>query len=192
MSSDTQAANNTPENTQMSNIMIRRQYAKDISLEIKRAYELSRMTTSPTIELSINIGSEKNIANEEPNHHLSSIRINIVGKDSKNSILFLVELLYLTVIEVDAGLQSDMLDYILEVDVAYQSFPFARAIVANLTGAAGLAPVMISPVNFLGIYTQKRLTQPRMGNATATTVQADNTTSQTTPDAASDVAYDII
>ena len=87
------------------------------------------------------------------NNYEVTLQIN-ARADSGESTLFISELTYGGIFTV-SGVPEDQVQPILLVEAPRQLFPFARAIVANATRDCGFPPLIIQPLDFLKLYTEK-------------------------------------
>ena len=68
---------------------------------------------------------------------------------------FIVELAYAGVFSL-AGVAENYVQPILFIEAPRLLFPFARNIVADTTRESGFPPLFLQPVDFAGLYQQKR------------------------------------
>ena len=69
-------------------------------------------------------------------------------------VLFLVEGVYSGIFTIENA-ESDILEKILLIECPKFLFPFLRSIIANCTREAGFPPLMIAPLDFVGMYEKK-------------------------------------
>ncbi|MGH6971510.1 MAG: protein-export chaperone SecB, partial [Caulobacteraceae bacterium] len=65
--------------------------------------------------------------------------------------VFVIELVYAGLFQV-VGVPEKDLEPVLMIECPRFLFPFARRIVADLTGESGLPPFMLEPIDFAGVY----------------------------------------
>jgi len=135
------------ENTQNNNqqpagIMIHSQYIKDMSLEIPLAPEIFKeMNKNPNVNVDMGMNSKKM---EDGNYNVTlTAKMNA---DIEGKTLFIVELSYAAVVSVN----------VLYIEMPRLLFPFVRSIIANSLSAAGLPPMLLSPVDFVALYNAKK------------------------------------
>ena len=68
--------------------------------------------------------------------------------------LFIVELSYAAVVSVNVP--EEHLEPVLYIEMPRLLFPFVRSIIANSLSAAGLPPMLLSPVDFVALYNAKK------------------------------------
>ena len=143
------------ENTQNNNqqpagIMIHSQYIKDMSLEIPLAPEIFKeMNKNPNVNVDIGMNSKKM---EDGNYNVTlTAKMNA---DIEGKTLFIVELSYAAVVSVNVP--EEHLEPVLYIEMPRLLFPFVRSIIANSLSAAGLPPMLLSPVDFVALYNAKK------------------------------------
>ena len=137
-------------NPQSPSIQINAQYIKDLSFESPRAPTVLQEQTQPTIEVSVDVKA----------HRLSEKSFEVVmsaSADAKSDSgqVFLVELTYAGVFTLD-GVNEQQVPPILLVECPRLLFPFARAIVADVTRDGGFPPLMIQPVDFARLFAENQ------------------------------------
>ena len=142
-----QESNNAP---QQPALVIQSQYIKDMSLEIPLAPAIFKeLNQAPTINVDINIANGKL---EENNYNVAlTAKINADLGDKK---LFIVEITYACVAYVNVP--AEQLEPVLFIELPRLLFPFVRSAIANNLSAAGLPPIMLNPIDFVGLYNAKK------------------------------------
>ena len=141
------SVNNAP---QQPALVIQSQYIKDMSLEIPLAPAIFKeLNQAPTINVDINITNGKL---EENNYNVAlTAKINADLGDKK---LFIVEITYACVAYVNVP--AEQLEPVLFIELPRLLFPFVRSAIANNLSAAGLPPIMLNPIDFVGLYNAKK------------------------------------
>ena len=141
------SVNNAP---QQPALVIQSQYIKDMSLEIPLAPAIFKeLNQAPTINVDINIANGKL---EENNYNVAlTAKINADLGDKK---LFIVEITYACVAYVNVP--AEALEPVLFIELPRLLFPFVRSAIANNLSAAGLPPIMLNPIDFVGLYNAKK------------------------------------
>jgi len=133
------------------------QYIKDLSFENPNAPRLlSASDVAPAIEVQINVNVQR--LSETDYEVVLAIRAEAKAKDE---VLFLVELAYAGLFKL-TGIPEENLEAVLLIECPRQIFPFARRIVADATRDGGFPPLMVDPIDFVGLY-QQRKAQPENG-----------------------------
>ncbi|WP_117194617.1 protein-export chaperone SecB [Rhizobium terrae] len=140
------------ENNQASapSINILAQYTKDLSFENPGApRSLQARDKAPAININVNV-------NANP---LSEVDFDVVlTLDAKakedDKIVFAAELVYGGVFRITGFPQEHMLP-LLFIECPRLLFPFARQIIADVTRNGGFPPLMIDPIDFAQMFTQR-------------------------------------
>jgi preprotein translocase subunit SecB len=127
------------------------QYVKDLSFENPNAPRmLGPLADQPQIGVRVDVNVQR-LADVDFEVTLS---ISIDAK-SKDDVMFLVELQYCGLFRL-TNIPADSLEPMLLIECPRQIFPFARRIVADVTRDGGFPPLMIDPIDFVGLYQQRR------------------------------------
>lgn len=134
-------------------IRILAQYIRDLSFENPRAPESLRGEGAPKIELDVELA-----ARNRPDG-LNEVDLKLsVSANRNEEIVFHVEVLFGGLFQIE-GVPADELEAVLLVECPRYLFPFARRIIADLTGEGGFPPFRMDPIDFAGIYMARRAQQ---------------------------------
>ncbi len=130
------------------------QYIKDFSFENpKSPASLAAQDKQPTINIQINVSATA-VA-----EHDYEVSLSIEGKaENENFTLFGFELIYAGVFRIQNVPQESMHPFVM-IECPRLLFPFAREIVASSVRAGGFPPLMLDPVDFVGLYRQNMARQ---------------------------------
>lgn len=130
---------------------VKAQYVKDLSFEIPHAPDIfRRLTQSPAVTVNIDVN-----ARPLPTANEYEIVLSInVKAEREGEEIFVVELSYGAVFEA-INIPKEALQPALLIEAPRLIFPFARAIVADLTRESSLPPLLIQPIDFVQLYQQK-------------------------------------
>jgi preprotein translocase subunit SecB len=143
-------------------IRVLAQYAKDLSFENPGMFSAQQGTGSPEIELGIDVRVEPG----PPQDSVFAVELRLSAKAKRqDQVVFIVELVYVGVFQLQEARPADM-EPMLLIECPRLLFPFARRIIADITREGGHPPLMIDPIDFVGLYRQQRAQQ---GAAPATT-----------------------
>ena len=126
------------------------QYIKDFSFENPNApRSLNPSQTQPEINIQINV-------NATP---LSETDVEIVLKlegraQGPEVLLFSFELAFAGVFRIQ-NVPQESLHPVMMIECPRLLFPFAREIIANAVRNGGFPPLLLDPVDFVGLYRQK-------------------------------------
>jgi preprotein translocase subunit SecB len=140
------------------------QYIKDFSFENPNAPKsLGGRQEQPQIGIQINVGATP----------LSDTDIEVVIKlegkaESGGTLLFRFELEFAGVFRI-RNVPQESLNPLVLIECPRLLFPFAREIVATAVRNGGFPPLLLDPVDFVGLYRQKMAQmQPSPAPATGT------------------------
>lgn len=130
------------------------QYIKDLSFENPNSpASLAAQDKQPTINIQINVSATA-VA-----EHDYEVSLSIEGKaENENFTLFGFELIYAGVFRIQNVPQESMHPFVM-IECPRLLFPFAREIVASSVRAGGFPPLMLDPVDFVGLYRQNMARQ---------------------------------
>lgn len=139
-------------------LVINAQYIKDLSFENPKGYKAFLPNgESPNIDVNIQVKSEV----VDQNVYEVIIEQKCHAKVSGET-LFLIEITYAGLFSIEAPKEN--LGPILFVECPRLLFPFVRSIIADVTKDSGFPPLVLSPVNFAGLYLEQ-IQQPAEENA---------------------------
>jgi len=127
------------------------QYTKDLSFENPNSPRLlGGGDAAPAIEVQINV----NVQRLSESDYEVVLAIKAEAK-LKEEIMFLVELEYAGLFRL-TGIPEEQLEAVLLIECPRQIFPFARRIVADATRDGGFPPLMVDPIDFVGLYQARK------------------------------------
>ena len=128
-------------------IVVHAQYVKDLSFENPNSPDILLATPSqPDVEIMVNVGA-KNIGDDQ-----FEVMLNLGAKAKANEkVLFLVDLTYAGIVSCP-GVDPQNVNQMVMIEAPRLLFPFARAIVSDVTRDGGFMPLNIQPVDFVAVY----------------------------------------
>jgi len=140
------------EDVRDQHLVIRAQYIKDQSFENPNAPEIFLMMKEEAPKIDINVDVSPQLLSDRTYEVTLSLRADAkVGETSA----FLIELEFAALVSLGEGLTEEQGQAALFVETPRQIFPFARAIVANITRDGGFPPLVINPIDFRQMYDQR-------------------------------------
>ena len=124
------------------------QYIKDLSFENPGV----RLNEQPNVDLGIDVQAKPQNASDGIYEVI--LKLN-ARAGTEETALFLVELQYAGLFQVQATSQADI-EAILLIECPRFLFPFARRVVSDVTQEGGFPPLRIDPVDFTNLYRQQR------------------------------------
>jgi preprotein translocase subunit SecB len=150
------AEKETPEpqtdgNEQAQQLVIHTQYIKDFSFENPGAPKtMTERSGQPEIQINVNVAATP--LNEERLFEVVLSLRATASLDSKD--IFIVELDYAGIMSVAQNVADNVLHPIIMIEGPRMIFPFARAILSEITQAGGFMPLNIQPIDFVRVYQQ--------------------------------------
>jgi len=124
------------------------QYIKDLSFENPHAPQSVTPGQHPQISIQINV-------NAKPlQGHDVEVELKLDGKaELSGNVLFSFDLLYAGVFRIQ-NVPQENLHPLIMIECPRLLFPFAREIIASAVRDGGFPPLMLDPVDFVGLYRQ--------------------------------------
>ena len=143
-------------------VFLHTQYVKDFSFESPSSPDVFlNQLGQPNVEVAINVASNK----LENNHFEVVLKIAATAK-TEDKTIFIVELSYGGIVSSNVT-DENMLHPLVSIEGPRLIFPFARAVVANITREGGFLPLNLNPIDFLALY-QQNMQQRQQEEAAAT------------------------
>ncbi|MDT3679368.1 MAG: protein-export chaperone SecB [Burkholderiaceae bacterium] len=139
---------------------IQRVYLKDLSVEIPHAPRIFLETQQPSVEIQMDVGSEK-IAD---GIFESTVTITITTKVAEK-VAFLIEAKQGGIFEI-RNVPEEQMPLLINVVCPNIVYPYLRSNVADTVQRTGFPPIHLAEINFEGLY-QQRLQQMKAEQAQA-------------------------
>lgn len=129
-------------------IAINAQYIKDLSFENPRAPQslMPQQGGQPEVQINVDVRA----GTLAPDIYEVILTLQANAKQNGDS-LFVVELVYGAIVTL-ANTTGEDVPIALMVEAPRQIFPFARAILANITRDGGFTPLLLNPIDFAELY----------------------------------------
>ena len=136
-------------------LTINAQYVKELTFKNANAPKsLMNLTEAPQVNIAVDVKANK--YSDEVFEVTLAVKADAKSKDMP---CFTAEIVYAGLITVK-GIAADQLQAVLLVECPRLLFPFARSIMADITREGGYAPLLVHPIDFLGLYRQQMSQQP--------------------------------
>jgi preprotein translocase subunit SecB len=140
------------------------QYTKDLSFEVPNAPAIyTQLRAAPAV--SINLDVQVRRIQEDQTVFEVTLAVRAEGTmpaaaangatEEKPVVVFIADLAYSGVFTLN-GIPENQQEPILLVECPRLLFPFARNILADVTRDGGLPPVMLGPIDFVGLWQSRR------------------------------------
>ena len=141
-------ANPPPENAGAPQLSCLAQYVKDLSFENPNAPRSLQQTEPPQISVQVNV-TTKPLADTDV-----EVELKLEGKAETNgNVLFSFDLTFAGVFRI-LNVPQEQIQPIIMIECPRLLFPFAREIIATAVRDGGFPPLMLDPVDFVGLYRQ--------------------------------------
>jgi preprotein translocase subunit SecB len=142
--------NGGPSDDKAPQLNVVAQYIKDFSFENPNAPQsLSPKPEPPQINIQINVNA-KPLSDSD-----IEVLLNLQGKaETAGSLLFNFELQFGGVFRI-RNVPKESLNAVVLIECPRLLFPFAREIIATAVRNGGFPPLLLDPVDFVGLYRQK-------------------------------------
>ena len=131
------------------------QYIKDLSFENPN---ISKMLENPgeapnlRVEVNVNAGKIKNDIYE------SAILLKAEATSAKLGTIYDLELAYAGMFQIE-NMPEQAMEQFLLINCPSLLFPFARRLAADLTREGGFPPLLLDPIDFVGLYVKRQQEQ---------------------------------
>jgi preprotein translocase subunit SecB len=144
------ATNGRPQPQAMSHIGVLAQYVKDFSFENPNApRSLAPSGQQPTINIQVNVDAAPASGTD------FEVTLRLEGKaEAQGSLLFGFELVFGGVFRIQ-NVPADSLQPVVMIECPRLLFPFAREIIATAVRNGGFPPLLLDPIDFVGLYRQR-------------------------------------
>lgn len=142
--------NGGPQQPVMPHIGVLAQYVKDLSFENPNApRSVSLATQQPAINIQVNVEAKPTSETD------FEVVLRLEGKaETQNTVLFNFELVFAGLFRVQ-NVPAESLQPVVMIECPRLLFPFAREIVATAVRNGGFAPLLLDPIDFVGLYRQR-------------------------------------
>lgn len=130
-------------------INIQAQYIRDLSFENPNPIE-SLLPSEQQPQISVDIQVSTQILHENIFEVVLALKVN-AQRDGKT--MFLAELDYAGIVSLNVS--EDLVNQVLLISVPQLLFPYARQIISETIANGGFPPLMLTPVDFVGLYQQQ-------------------------------------
>lgn len=137
----------------VSPLLLNIQYTKDLSFEVPDAPLIyTTLRSQPRVDIALDVQARR--LKEGENVFEVGLQIRADAKTPENTTAFIAELLYCGIFTVNVDAQ--LLEPVLLVECPRLLFPFARAILSDVTRDGGFPPVSLQPIDFVQLWQSRR------------------------------------
>lgn len=130
-------------------LVINTQYIRDLSFENPNAPEIYSALTENSPELGVNIDVATAQVHKRTFEVVLTMRVQATVADST---AFLIELDYAGLVTLGESVTETEAERLLVIETPRYLFPFARNVLASVTGEGGFPPLVVNPIDFEQFY----------------------------------------
>jgi len=139
------------------------QYTKDLSFEVPNAPAIyTILRSAPTVNINLDVQVRRIQEDQTVFEVTLAARAEATlppaaanGAAEKPMVVFIADLAYAGIFTL-TGIPENQQEPILLVECPRLLFPFARNILADVTRDGGFPPVMLGPIDFVGLWQSRR------------------------------------
>ncbi len=134
----------------MPHIGVLAQYVKDFSFENPNApRSMAPSGQQPSINIQVNVEASPMSGSD------FEVTLRLEGKaETQGTLLFSFELVFAGVFRIQ-NVPADSMQPVVLIECPRLLFPFAREIVATAVRNGGFPPLLLDPIDFVGLYRQR-------------------------------------
>jgi preprotein translocase subunit SecB len=137
------------------------QYIKDLSFEVPRAPAIYQdVRVPPALDVKLDVRSALFAPIDKTYEVILTLRVNArdrqMSPDHPRAVEFIAELSYGGLFSL-ATVSAEETEEVLSVECPHILYPFAGAILADLSRDANFAPITLGPVDFAELWQQRQL-----------------------------------
>ncbi len=130
-------------------LVIMAQYIKDFSFENPNAPHVYQALSQKAPEMKVDVDVVPELLDKRVFEVVLALRI---GATIDEKTAFLVELDYAGIVQIGPSVPEAVLEQLLFSEPPRFLYPFARSILAKVTGDAAFPPLFVNPIDFESFY----------------------------------------
>lgn len=153
-----------PQGAQMPPLVVNVQYIKDLSFEVPHAPDIyATLRSQPAV--SINLDVQARAIQEGQSVYEVVLSVKAEAREpaaaangaaaGEGRVVFIAELHYAGVFTLN-GVPPEAVEPLLLIECPRLLFPFARTILSDTTREGGFPPVLLQPIDFVGLWQARR------------------------------------
>ena len=155
----------------MPPLMVNVQYIKDLSFEVPNAPEIyATLRSQPAVQINLDV--QARALQEGQNVYEVVLSVKAEAREAAQNgsgegrAVFVAELHYAGVFTLN-NVPPEAVEPLLLIECPRLLFPFARAVLSDVTREGGFPPVLLQPIDFVGLWQARKAqeAQPPIANA---------------------------
>ncbi len=135
-------------------LIIMAQYIKDFSFENPNAPHVYQALSKGAPEIKVDVDINLTVLDPRVFEVVLALRVSATMSEKT---AFLVELDYAGIAQIGKSVPEEALEPLLFSETPRHLYPFARAVLAKVTGDAGFPPLFVNPIDFEAFYRTNKL-----------------------------------
>ncbi len=173
--SETTAVDPNNAQQQMPPLVVNVQYIKDLSFEVPNAPEIyATLRSQPNVQINLDV--QARALQDGQNVYEVVLAVKAEARETaapasngaaatEGRPVFIAELQYAGVFTLN-GVPPEAVEPLLLIECPRLLFPFARSVLSDVTREGGFPPVLLQPIDFVGLWQSRRAqagAQPQVG-----------------------------
>jgi preprotein translocase subunit SecB len=145
--------------------MVNVQYIKDLSFEVPNAPEIyATLRSQPAVQINLDVQEGQNVY-EVVLSVKAEAREAVQNGSGEGRAVFVAELHYAGVFTLN-NVPPEAVEPLLLIECPRLLFPFARTVLSDVTREGGFPPVLLQPIDFVGLWQARKAqaAQPPIAN----------------------------
>jgi preprotein translocase subunit SecB len=140
-------------------LVVNVQYIKDLSFEVPNAPEIYATLRSQP-QVAINLDVQARALQDGQNVYEVVLAVKAEAREpvqngGEGRPVFIAEMQYAGVFTLN-GVPAESVEPLLLIECPRLLFPFARAVLSDVTREGGFPPVLLQPIDFVGLWQSRR------------------------------------
>jgi preprotein translocase subunit SecB len=149
----------SPTNPPQPPLVVNVQYIKDLSFEVPNAPEIyATLRSAPAVQINLDVQARALQDGQNVYEVVLAVKAEAreaVQNGGEGRPVFIAELQYAGVFTLN-GVSPESVEPMLLIECPRLLFPFARAVLSDVTREGGFPPVMLQPIDFVGLWQSRR------------------------------------
>jgi preprotein translocase subunit SecB len=144
---------------QMPPLVVNVQYIKDLSFEVPNAPEIyATLRSQPQVAINLDVQARPLQDGQNVYEVVLAVKAEArepVQNGGEGRPVFIAEMQYAGVFTLN-GVPQESVEPLLLIECPRLLFPFARAVLSDVTREGGFPPVLLQPIDFVGLWHSRR------------------------------------
>jgi preprotein translocase subunit SecB len=155
----------------MPPLMVNVQYIKDLSFEVPNAPEIyATLRSQPAVQINLDVQARNLQEGQNVYEVVLSVKAEareaVQNGSGEGRPVFIAELHYAGVFTL-TNVPPEAVEPLLLIECPRLLFPFARAVLSDVTREGGFPPVLLQPIDFVGLWQARKAQEAQQPIANA-------------------------